>query len=135
MNRRQMITLWLMAVAFALISVAHGLDKGSVFYTFVVPIALLGGTLLYQFRDKPRSDQSTVGSQSTRLLLVLIGVNLLLSAYLLRRGIGVDDSVAAIAYQTYSIDSQTSSLESDIANVAAVLEDVRSDVRELAYAR
>jgi hypothetical protein len=135
MNRKQMITLWLMAIALSLVSLAHGLDKGDLFYTFVLPIVLMGGTLLYQLRDRSSSGKSTAEGKVTRLLLLLIGANLLLSAYLLRRGVGIEESVADIWSQTYTIHSQTSSLESDIASVASALEDLRSDVSVLAYSR
>ena len=135
MNRKQTITLWIVVVSLSLISIVHGLDEQNGFYTFVVPILLVGGMLLYQLRDKPASDKLVEGARATRLLFMLIIVNLALITFLLRQGIDVASTVAAIEDRTYSIDSQASSLEANLADVASALEDVKMEVSVLAFSR
>lgn len=58
MNRKQTIVLWVMGIMISLTSLVYGIDKNDQFAGFVVPVLLIGGLFIYQFRDRNKPSRA-----------------------------------------------------------------------------
>jgi len=124
MNKRQMIILWVVVLLLSAIAFVQGdRERDRRFIRFGIPIILIGGTLIYQFRDK---DQRNAPIRTKNILTILVVITLFQTVLLLaqtrelsRTYSKLDDAASSlddIQSNTTEIESETSSIESDVSN-------------------
>ena len=121
MNRKHTIVVWVMAVWISLISLNYGIDEKDPFY-LSVPIILLGGLLLYHFRDK---NKPTSGNPLTSTLPPLMLALILLQGILL---ITQHRIIRSVQSDVQSIESDVNTIQSDISSIQSDVSSIESDV-------
>lgn len=125
MNKKQMRVLWIMAVLISLISLGYGLDENDPVLVSV-PVILIGGVLIYEFRDKDKSDDGT--PLTTSKLLFLIWAILAFQAMFLMAQYRTGRSVWK---EVHAIEGDVSSMEGNLSNIESNVSEIQNDVSNI----
>lgn len=71
MNKRQMVVLWISVLLLSAAAVIQGAEADDLFMAIAVPVVLIGGTLIYHFREKKQAEPR---SPTRKLLTAVVGM-------------------------------------------------------------
>jgi hypothetical protein len=74
MNKKQTVVLWICVLLISLILVGDGIDTHDTLEAAACPVILIGGAMLYQFRDRGTAQPL---NKTERAATVLIALDLL----------------------------------------------------------
>lgn len=125
MNRRQEIALWVVGCIAATVSGVEGQENGDWFFTYLVPVLIVGALLLFSLRTRTATTGVNKATAAKILLLVL------LFGYVRHRLSFIEDSIGEAASGARELQAAIYEVKSETEDTKAAVSDVELKVDEI----
>ena len=125
MNKKQLVVLWAVVVLLSIGIAAKGIEENDILLAIAGPTLLLGGMLIYQFRDKSATPREP---NTKHLLWALAGLLLLQPFSTWANGRELKHLNATVEEMQERVDG----LHSDLSNIESETSDIKSNTAEIA---